>query len=254
MFQRLPVKPSEREKLFSEFHKLRCNKDIENKFVQAFECESIPKVKVYFFQMFINALLQGVLDEILLYHKSCDDFKQYISNESEQQILFYICGFILNKLKKMSCKVLAPFSDVISSFYDKNVQNLEFVKNVSAWTQKLDRGGLKYPSKYFFFRVREVDLCINRNLDFDNLNSTSLSLDHLLPIIFDSYLVKYYFVRLVETYPDRDCDILLRYIVKLFVTVKGFAIAKRARNKFCSNSRSNSLRGSLKNEIYMLYE
>ena len=154
MFQRLPVKPSEREKLFSEFHKLRCNKDIENKFVQAFECESIPKVKVYFFQMFINALLQGVLDEILLYHKSCDDFKQYISNESEQQILFYICGFILNKLKKMSCKVLAPFSDVISSFYDKNVQNLEFVKNVSAWTQKLDRGGLKYPSKYFFFSCK----------------------------------------------------------------------------------------------------
>ena len=91
-----------------------------------------------------------------------------------------------------------------------------------------------------------MDLCINRNLDLNQLNSMSLSLDQLLPTILDSYLVKHYFVKLVQTFPDRDCNILLNYIVKLFVTVKGFAVAKRARSILCSKSKSNSLRGGLK--------
>ena len=53
--------------------------------------------------------------------------------------------------------------------------NLEFVRNVSGWTEKLDRGGLKYPCKYFHFLVREIDLCINRTVELDNLTATVLS-------------------------------------------------------------------------------
>ena len=246
MFAKLPVKSSEREKLFYNFHQFRSNIDIQNKFVKPFECKSTERTRVHFFQLFISVLLQSVLDEILLYHKSFDDFKPYCANESEQQVLYYICGYILNKLKRMTCKGLAPFVDIIASFYEKNIENLEFVKNISGWTDKLDRGGLKYPCQYFYFLVREIDLCINRTIDFDNLSSTSLSLEHLVPTIHESYLVKYYFVKLIEKFPDRDCDVLLKYIVKIFVTVKGFAIAKRARNQYCAHSKSNSLRGSMK--------
>ena len=56
------------------------------------------KQETYFYQMFMGVLLQRFLNKILLYFESCDDFTTYYSDENEQQVLFYICGYILNNI------------------------------------------------------------------------------------------------------------------------------------------------------------
>ena len=250
LFANPAVTSSEREKLFSNFHSIRSNKSIQNKFLDGLKVDYESKVKCIFYQKFLDLLLQCVLNEILLYHSSREHVDSYKVSDSEQQILFYIAGFILKKLEGFSCKVLSNFKEVISSFSDRNIENLGFVKEAREWTEKLDRGGLKYPCKYLYLLIREIDFCINSNVNIDHLSSQSLCIDNLLPIILESYMVKHYFKLLTEKFSDRDCMIILKYILKIFITIKGFALAKRAKNKMLGkdNAKRNScsLRGGLK--------
>ena len=61
----------------------------------------------------------------------------------------------------------------------------------------------------------------------------------------ESFMIKHYFKLLIEGQED-DCELVLKYIIKLFLTIKGFAIARKTRNALCSNRNLNSLRGAMK--------
>ena len=244
LFSKTTVTSLERERLFSKFHiHVRSNAALQNKFIEGLKIEIDSKIKFFFYQKLLDSLLECIFNELLIYHTSRDAFNSYKVSDSEQQVLFYIAGFILRKLEGFTCNVLSSFKDIILSFNDKNTDSLGLAKE---WTLRLDRGGLKYPCNYLFLLIKEIDFCVNSNVNIDNLNSQSLCLKYLLPVILESYMVKYYFKMLTEKIPCTDCHIILKYILKVFITVKGFALAKRARIKLVGKCTSSSLRGSLK--------
>ena len=245
IFITAPVKCREREILFSKFHVMRCDERIRTDFIKGICIDCDKTVKCLFYQKFLDFLLECILAEMLNFYSSSDSFSTYISDETEQKVLFYISGFIVKKLEILSSKRLLKFQNIIRSFHDKSLANMEFAKKEKSWTVKLDRGGLKYPCKYFYFLVREIDFCVNSNVDFNNIKADSLCPDYLFPIIIESYMIKHYFKLLIEGEED-DCELLLRHIIKLFLTVKVFAIARKTRNALCFKRNLNSLRGGMK--------
>ena len=223
---------------------MRCDERIRTDFIKGLCVDCDKTVKYLFFQKFLDFLLECILAEILIFFSSSDSFTNYIADETEQKVLFYISGFIIKKLQTLSSKSLLTYQRLIKSFHDKSLENLEFVKKEKSWTERLDRGGLKYPCKYFYFLVREIDFCVNSNVDFKNIKADSLSLDYLFPIIIDSYMIKHYFKLLIEGEED-DYELVLRNIIKLCLTIKDFAIARKTRNELCFNRNLNSLRGGM---------
>ena len=70
--------------------------------------------------------------------------------------------------------------------------------------------------------------------------------------MLDAFMVKYYWNKIIALAHEQEADSLpvLDYLICLFITIKGFAIARKERDRLtkCNkNSKmSKSLRGKLK--------
>ena len=99
--------------------------------------------------------------------------------------------------------------------------------------------------------VREFDTIYRKHSQATAVTGCNKS--EMLSLIFDGLMVKYYWTKLFE---KSDIDELkslavLDYLINLFITVKGFAVARKEKDKLQKKVRSvvsasKSLRGKLK--------
>ena len=116
----------------------------------------------------------------------------------------------------------------------------------TSWTTKLDRGGLKYPTRDFFKLIFEMDCIVSSD---SSLSAQSLAKDTMIERIMDAVPVKLCWDDIctkasVETSSSLK---VLEAVIKAFFVVKGFSIAHRLRQKIVSEQREKmSLRYALK--------
>ena len=251
LFRAPILTPYDREMFFSRVHDLKLKADIQQNVLKLLGFD--PSIRIN--TMFYQSLLREVV-ELLLAHMIVINEKEFGSGHSkhsstEQQILYYIAGFIVKKVKgnldKLKC--LRGLESILSFITTTSEGNLGFLENVKSWTKALDRGGLQYPSMNFYLLVREMDSIVSAKLYEETLSANSLMKSRTKDEIFDSFIVNYYWGNILKQsgYSDSDGKLFLEYIIDVFLNVKGFAIARSVRmaQEALKHKSSSSFRKSL---------
>ena len=253
LFKQPILTPFDRERFFSRVHELKLDIDMQDAFLQQLGLAHLERCNIVFYQVFIKELIEAILAQTIVINEREFDNKPSKHSQSEQEILYYISGFIIKKLKQNSTKLhcLRNKENILLCLMCDGT-DLEFLSTVRSWTCELDRGGLQYPSKDFYLLIREIDYILSSDLHIDTLHANSLLKSKSKDEIFDSYMVNYYWGRLLQKSgsTDGDCISFLEYVIDIFLNVKGFAISKKVRQDVAASTSkaSSSFRKKLKGQ------
>ena len=204
--------------------------------------------------LFIQLVLEDIVGEILVQQTklATDISNKHHSqiSENDQSILYYIGGYIVRSLRKKYTQFSVKKLSLLNNFTQKT-DCLNFVAKYEKWYSTQNRGGLQKPSDSLFLLVRELEAVVRRTATFP-LCASSFLINPLKEQLMESFLVKHYCAVLM---PDQPCDIVSAVtedIIHLFLTIRGFAVTRKERNKISKstdNNTSTSLRQVLKEKV-----
>lgn len=206
------------------------------------------------FRQFCATFLHQILKDLIasrseLYKKEISKSPEL--SEKEQQVLFYISGFLICALQKQLKRLKASEKEALIvglEHMQLNKSNTEktMSQKFSNWTNKLDRGGLKIPSDDMFFLVREIENQYRQQVSENQLATETLNLEILKETIMDKFMVKYYTEKLV---PGKFSSHILERILSIFMTIRGNAVARKKKQELCSTNEKKALRKVLKEKF-----
>ncbi|KAJ8307581.1 hypothetical protein KUTeg_014867 [Tegillarca granosa] len=245
---------ADREKLFNEFHKMRLSSELHESCLKTFSESNCSESEII---NFVQWFLLDLINELLVQQLKAEQKKSSDSHgelsDNDQRILFYICGFIIRSIKKRYLRSKSETNQLKLKFVLKLISDsattTSFVKKYAGWFDKKNRGGLYKPCDNFYLLVRELETVMRKNVDIDNLSAKSLLVTKLKEVMLESFMVKHYTVKL---FGDATGIVpsVLEDVISLFLTVRGYAIARLERNKLSKTNalQKKSLRQSLKSK------
>jgi len=259
------VTQSDRDFLITSIHALRMSLEVQGAFVEYISTH-VPYVESdsckLLFQIWLRKFLAEMMISMAHICKAVDDAHILPKglSDTDQNVLYHICGYLIMKLKSVSFrfKKLKSAEMIINCVADKVPKHSgHFVEEYTKWVSKQSRGGLLYPIPDFYLLVREFDTVYRQIVTTQHLTSESLNKSNLQMAIHDSFMVKYYWGRILEVASCDEHSSLpaLDYLIRLFLTIKGFAVARKERDLFLTkdgkmkgkiSKKSQSLRGKLK--------
>ena len=118
---------------------------------------------------------------------------------------------------------------------------------------RASRGGLLYPIPAFHLLVRELNTIFETEVTVRGMQASFINKVCLQTTMHEAFMVNYYWNLIIEMVHQNEisCLPVLDYVISLFITVKGFATARKERNRMAANNskkakHSKSLRGTLK--------
>lgn len=245
----------DREVIFAKLHQVRLSEKVSN-------INKIMDVKYSemdiqnFVQMLLLELVNQLLYQQVKHEKKNSEVQQSTITENDQNVLFYITGYVIrsctkryNRLKNTNCdkemklKLMQKVQLTPSS-------ESTFVSKYKKWTNKKNRGGLILPSDNFFLMIREFEMICRNNTD-TSICASTLYRTRLQELCLESFMVKYYCQQVFTDYTTDNYINVLEDIIKLFLTIRGYSVARIQRNIMMkdikdSKKSSSSLRQALK--------
>ena len=220
----------DREYMFQKYHQTTVSADFTCGYMLLFGTLTFTSQGIC---NFVNILLMELMGN-LIKERAESALKKAASehetiSDSDQNILFYVCGFIARSLKKRysRSKSACPKKKKCLEKLVLKSPNSTFISRFSNWMSKNDRGGLLYPCDDSFLLVREFEMSIRKHVNLQNLSAKTLLCDNLKEHVLESFMVKHYCDKLFGDI-DGDMDIvqsiILEDILCLFLTVRGYAI------------------------------
>jgi len=258
---------SDREGLMVDVQSLRMSLEANNVFYNVV-CLYIPSanktVCKQLFQVWLRKIVIAIIGCIATHVKTVCSKTETTTPLSDvaQNILFHICGYMIMKVKRV-CKrfkklqKLQNFCDHLGS--REPLMQGHFVDKYQQWVEKQSRGGLMFPIPALYLMIREFDVICQTIHSSNPLQISSICKDALQAAMHDSSMVKYYWGQILQfdNVDELSALPIFDYLVSLFITIKGFAIARKERDKLSaaqeqklrlskSCKSSKSLRGKLK--------
>ena len=108
-----------------------------------------------------------------------------------------------------------------------------FVDQYKSWVVKQSRGSLLFPIPSFYLLIREFDTIFRKCQLSGGSVVMSINKEQLHAAMLDAFMVKYYCHKIIAFAHEQETDSLpaLNYLICLFITIKGFAIARKVRNR-----------------------
>ncbi|CAG2199464.1 unnamed protein product [Mytilus edulis] len=237
-----------------EFHALRLSSSIDKGYTDHFSQNGFtPLDNKNFIQIVMLELINQLLSQQTIQEQKSSDINHSELSENDQNILYYICGYIIRACEKRYSKLKGDLRSMkincIEQVKSTSTTN-SFVSKYNKWTEKNDRGGLIMPSDNFYLLTREFETVVRKHLGDQELNAKSLLHDKLKELIMESFMVKYYSEQIFVGIDYDDYVLILEDIIHLFLTIRGFSTAKVIRNKMIkdkvTSKKSLSLRQVLK--------
>ena len=254
---------SDRRSLISSIHLLRSSSDAAAAF-QLFVRHFDPAADVHVSTMLLQVWLRRVTTEMLrMLNVTCtgESSGPEPLTCTDQEVLFYVTGYIVRKLTSSAprYKKLKHLHGLLQCLYTKEAkQSGHFVEMYNKWVCKQSRGGLSFSIPDVYLLVRELDgifrnWFIQQGVRVDLIDKRRLQAEML-----HSFMVRHYWNKVLNiAHTDsKTAQLVLNYIVTLFITVKAFSVAKKEKNKFREASKvtfpagkpSQSLRGKMKKQ------
>ena len=147
--------------------------------------------------------------------------------ENDKQVLYYICGYIIHALRKKYMRLKSAKAKRILDCLGVLEKNSSSDDVSSAWTDALDRGGLKRPCLKFFKLIMQIEKWLRDIVSIKYLKSDTLV--NLKARLLDYNLLKASWNKIIDN-GHYDCNmIMLEHVLALFLKVRGFAITKLYR-------------------------
>ena len=204
-----------------------------------------------FIGVFLHQLMGDLIEQrASMYSRTVEKTDSAIS-DYDQTVLFYVSGYIISALYKQARqagKLNSEKQELLAEslgHFLKNESDSEktFVAKYTAWTEKVDRGGLKVPCDDFFLFIRECEMCCREVISSQHLNSGSFNTITLKEQIMDRYMVKYYIDKLAK---GKLASYVIEKCISLFLTVRGHAAAKKKRQELLADIEKKAVRKVLK--------
>jgi len=159
-------------------------------------------------------------------------------SDCDQCVLYYISGCMARKIKAASLKSQKLQNNLVQCLATNEPKlDSHFVNKYMSWVERQDRGGLLYPIPDFYLLVREFDLIYRHTVYSEPLGSKCINQGELKLLISESAIVKLHWHEILKISQCEECTsvLALDYLMTLFITLKGFAVAKKERERLVSD-------------------
>ena len=243
----VPVYECERELLLSQFHQLRIDRQLRSLILA--EIISTPtKAALGFYQNFLREAMACVIAGLAASLSATVQPEETSEmSQAEQNVLFYISGYMAMKVAAL-LQAPAYLKDTCVS---NGKDNLGFVEKFTEWTRTINRGGLRIPSQAFFILVRSMDRVHSSHIDLTHMTSDSLNLVIMTDAVMEDTNVKYHWEAVLSNSKVEEPSVfkIWEYLTKLFLTVKGFAVARHPRSRLPTKGYPAKKNLSLRHEL-----
>ena len=243
----VPVYECERELLLSQFFQLRIDRQLRS-LILAKIISTPTKAALGFYQNFLREAMACIIAGLAASLSAAvqpDETSEM--SQAEQNVLFYISGYMARKVAALP---QAP-ADLKDACVSNGKDNLGFVEKFTEWTRTINRGGLRIPSQALFLLVRSMDRVHSSRIDLTHMTSDSLNLVIMTDAVMEDINVKYHWEAVLSNSKVEEPSVfrILEYLTKLFLTVKGFAVARHLRSRLRTEGYSAKKNLSLRHEL-----
>ena len=219
----------DRERLVARFHAVMVSESVHQSFQSAlsgFDTLTVQQFMAQYLSTFYETFMGRLVAAVT---KESDAIVQPIT-EREKIILEHVSGYLVYKLK-------ATYRNTQESVVLERLET-KGTKGNASWTKKINRGGLTFATTEFVSLVMLAEGIV-RQLDTE---VTTTYLDLAIETLMANPLVTQQWENIVV--PAQDTSHVLEHCLKHFLTVRGFAVARRERCKIQSGRKA--LRKSLR--------
>lgn len=197
-------------------------------------------------QLFTSSLKEILLQQPQVSEKTSSQKPTLMADE--ENALRYASGFVamklLKTLKKRDDMKSAQFRECLSHM--ANVGNdSSFYAYTTEWIKSVDRGGLFHVNDTTYILFKAIELKTKEVLPEHLLSRSAKKEDLVTKIVGDADVQQHWCMAAVDIMDEEDADELLKMIVDLWITMRGFAITslwmeeyKRATAKNVDKSKS----------------
>ena len=241
---------SHRQSMWENYHRIRINEvaDIWRKFVKELDTETVDTL----LQQMINDI---VFNDIVKFHtpvESRSTPKKQLS-PLEETIIRYASGYVPRSLIKRYVsreeEKYAVFVDCLINMSASCQESIDcsFFDYTKRWTSIVNRGGLFETNEQSFLLFREIELVLQSTLESTLLDSARATIDCdnrkekiLCEITSDEDVLFHWSLSAVCITNEDESMELLKDIVQLWLTIRGFSLAKEWMEQHKITARKTS--------------
>ena len=245
----------QREKIWKAFHGVRVSKlvDLWKQLLISLEEDLDPLV-----QQYVNQKLHEEIIKCNFCSYPSPTSKNSSLTPDEEKIIRYASGYVpmvlMKKYERVVSEKSASFVECLSAMA-VNGEESTILEYTSQWVSKVNRGGLFEVNDMAYLLFREIEINLRDKLTKLLQPSATVQLDRKEELITSTAqddTIQFYWTMLSADIDGEEESVeLLRDIVELWLTIRGFSIAGQWMEiyKKCSSKttkKSKSLRKTLK--------
>lgn len=222
-----------RETLWREYHKLRCSEKYQQQWQELFQkigSDYKPILAQYVGDHILDALVKRstpIEDHI--------DEDDGAINKLELNALRYAAGYVPRNLQKKLRKSLNPLRRQLQICLWDLLDDEDEGGTADEWIKAIDRGGLTRVNE-MTFQVLAIERRVRRHLKVD---SCHLDLENVCGEVLEDDDVLFHWSIVSGDWEEEEAEQLLKQIVNLYVTIRGFAFAKAWVEQYKSSTKTS---------------
>ena len=247
-----------REKMWSSFHKLRSSGELSTMWTKICKEMDCPTLSPLIYQMATQKLFADMIAGH--FSKSVVDSTVNIPalTNVEDNVVRYIAGYVpfkmLSKYEKRSSKD-SYNTEVVECLHSMAVNGEEssLIDYTREWCLKVDRGGLFEVNDTAYLLFRIIELRVRKHLLISFSKGSTLDEINKREVIVSAVAadddVQFYWTLLSVDITNEQIAIdLLKEMIGMWITIRGFSIAKAWLEKYMpeKKSKQKALRKELK--------
>ena len=243
---------TQREKMWNSFHTLRVSDPFQKLWCDQCQLEKHPM----FYQHVSDLIFQDIITREFT-NETCDDepIVAPITYE-EGNALRYVAGYVCRKIKENIEASKHPFKEALLLCMMDLTDEDDETSSSADWLHAIDRGGLCRVSEGTVMLFHEIELLVRRVFHKDSPQLTCAELTcNLKEKVIQSTLtdgnIQFHWCLLTSDIEDEKATIILKMIVELFVTIRGFSFAKSFMEMYKQSTKKSTQKSkALRKKIY----
>ena len=227
-------------KLLSGIAKLRTSsvflKDIQEGISSTAKLENPPHMRA-FVQRILTQITENYFALQNKLMKKAESADTELVTDNDQQVIYYICGYLLHGLRKKFYKLMKSKRADYLRCVEHLISNENTSSVPSSWTDKMNRGGLKKPCPRFYNIFIQIEHWIRKLVSTKQLDANSLT--NLQATLMDYQLLRRAWAKLFPSDPTTTEWTVLEHSISLFLKVRGFAVTKLVRKRIQLEQKKN---------------
>lgn len=204
--------------------------------------EDVLKLSDMTLQLVLKRMMKSIVQQLTVPSGTCSPPTEASLSLRECNILRYIAGYIVFKMKKKFPLHSQSFDNfVVTSFNYINVSTIDEYSRM--WVEQVDRGGLYNVSEGFYCLLREFESVSRLYLDVTRANPPEKLYDVISKDLLSSPAVTTLWSQLSTSFESNSCYIL-KALIKLWLNICVHSFAHDWSDVLCGKAEK-ALRKSL---------